>query len=135
MLDGRTVEVILQRASRGKLFVRVGEILEVPKVRGCSVLLLDYDTQTRPRIKGIRDRLNIAHVQVVQTKCYRSPGGHGWHCIVHIRGQWSRFQLIALQALCESDPDREAQNFYRAQIFGDKEWKKRGNVLFTNSKG
>jgi hypothetical protein len=134
-LNGRTCEIVLRKARSGKLFVRVGEILRVPQVSGQTVLLLDYDTERKPRIRGIKQRLSVAHVQYLRSECHRSPSGHGWHCLVYVRGRWSRFQRIALQAMLESDPDREAQNFYRAQIFTEKEWTERGNVLFTNQKG
>ena len=133
-LDGRPLEIILRRARDGKLSYRVGEILRVPQVSGETILLLDYDQTSKPRLSGIRFRLSEAGVRLLSAKCRRSPSGHGWHVITRVHGKWNRYQRIALQALLESDPTREAQNFYRAQIFSDKEWSQRGNVLFTNRK-
>ena len=133
-LDGGTLEVLLRAARDGRLSVRVGQILRVSPMRGTTILLLDYDSSNKPKIGAIRKRLSAAGVQLVRARLRRSPGGRGWHGILHVRGHWGAMETIALQAICESDPTREAANFYRAQIFGEKEWRARGNVLFVNTK-
>lgn len=135
ILSGNAAEILLKRARRGRLSFRVGEVLRVPKVQGCTTLLFDYDNcKRRPSIRGIRERLAGASVYLVQAKCSRSPSGKGWHVFAVVRGRWDRYQYIALTALCESDPERAAQEFTRAQIFGNKEFFARGSVFFKNQK-
>jgi hypothetical protein len=135
-LSNETAELFLTAAKNGTLTYRVGRILKVPKMRGQSVLLLDYDSGAdgrrlpRPRLRVIRERLSLAGVRLVQAEFHRSPSGLGWHGVLYIRGKFNRYQRLALAAILESDPDHIAIAFKRAQILDEKEFDSQGWLLF-----
>lgn len=134
ILKNDVAEFLLGRTAKGKLYYRVGEILRVPKVQGKTILLCDYDGCQRPSTKRIRQRLAGCGVHLLRSRIFRSPSRKGWHAVLLIRGEYQKFAVIALQSILESDPEREAQNFFRAQVLDEKTWRTKGNVLFTNQK-
>lgn len=114
--------------------LRVGRTWKLPILRGATWLACDYDGVQSVDEGAIRSRLSLCGVQVLRTIKRRSPGNHGIHVGVQVQGIFSRWQITALQAICQSDLTRESFNFRRALAAGsDAEWKK-FNVLFTESK-
>lgn len=114
--------------------LRVGRTWKLPILRGATWLALDYDGVQSVDERAIRSRLGLCGVQVLRTIKRRSPGNHGIHVGIQVQGIFSRWQITALQAICQSDLTRESFNFRRALAAGsDAEWKK-FNVLFTESK-
>lgn len=95
-----------------------------------TALLCDYDGTNKIYRRMMKRRLKIAGVEVVSIKHVISPSGFGIHAIVWVRGLFSRYERIALEAILESDPDKAAQDFRRAGQAG-KKWRENWHVLFT----
>lgn len=129
MLYRSDAEFLLEEVSRGRYKIRVGQLWQMPRLRGTSTLLLDYDNCKRINVRNIRRRLGQCQVFALRIRSCTSPGGAGIHVVVRIKGAYSPMALVALQAICESDPSREAQNFKRA-FLAEKKWGKHWNVLF-----
>lgn len=128
-------EAILKETRTGKLRFRCGRTWTLPVLRkGVSRLCCDYDGAKSVLCGEIVSRLSRCKVRVLRITKRRSPGGFGFHIVIVVEGNYNRFQCTALQAICESDPEREAANFRRALAAkSDAEWRK-FNVLFTESK-
>ena len=131
VLDRNDAEFLLEKVSDGKFKIRIGQIWKVPEVpRGETILLLDLDNcRKRPKRGNIRKRLNKCGVSALRILIRRSPSRTGYHGCIIVAGKYDKFQRIALQAICESDYEREAQNFRRAQLArpeGGDNW----NVLY-----
>jgi hypothetical protein len=98
-------------------------------LRGTTLLELDLDGCTGFSRKSIKRRLSKAGVPMLRIQARPSPGQKGFHVAVEIRGRFNPAAQIALQAILESDPDREAQNFRRA-LLADPKWKENWQVLY-----
>lgn len=117
-----------------KFQVRIGRTWKLPKMRGKTWLSLDYDGTQRVYIGAIRYRLRSCGMQVLQILKRRSPGNHGIHVRIQVESILNRWQIIALQAICQSDLTRECFNFRRGlAASSDEEWTK-FNVLFEKEK-
>jgi hypothetical protein len=130
VLSGADAEFLLEKVASGRYKIRIGQIWKMPELSGQSYLLLDLDNQKkRPNIGEIRRRISRCGLRVLQIQTRRSPSGTGFHCVVTIRGKHLRMERIALQAILESDFNREAENFKRAKL-ALPEWGENWNVLF-----
>lgn len=126
-------EFLFQKAKNGQLYFRVGQVWKIPKRKGMTALLCDYDGTNKIYHRMMKRRLKIAGVEVVSIKSVISPSGFGVHAIVWVRGRFSRYERIALEAILESDPDKAAQDFRRAGQAG-KQWRENWHVLFKKGK-
>jgi hypothetical protein len=133
VLDGADAEFLLDRVANGKFKIRIGQVWNMPVLRGQSYILLDLDNTTRVSRYGIRRRLAVCGLSIVSLHIRRSPSGTGYHVQIIVRGILSRFQRIAIQAICESDPTREANNFRRA-FLARREWQEDWNILYKGRK-
>lgn len=133
-LNADHAEFFLKRARDGKLQFRIGFVARVPKVQGETILPCDYDKCSRPNIKRAANRLRCAGVRLLRSRMHRSPGNDGWHVFYYVAGQWSKWQIIALQGILESDPARAAEDFRRAQCLTNKEFQEYGSILFEKAK-
>ena len=122
-------EFLLEMAKDGKLKIRVGQIWKVPERKGETCLQVDLDNCKAYSRGTIYARLRKAGVQPLRICSRISPGGQGLHLLIWIKGTFGRYQRVCLQLLCESDPEREAQNFRRAGLAG-KNWQENWQVLF-----
>lgn len=120
---------MLQEVERGRYKIRVGQIWHVPRLRGSTVLELDLDNTQGISRSAIRRRLSKAGMSVLRIRTKRSPSGRGYHVLVYVRGTFTPLARIALQAILESDPDREAQNFRRAML-ADPKWQGKWQALY-----
>lgn len=88
---------------------------------------LDIDNEGgQPLERG--DRLSLDRIQlllrragyrVVEHEVRRSPSGTGWHVVLTVRPRpKTPCEVVALQAICGSDPYREAMQMSRARWFG-----------------
>lgn len=86
--------------------------------RGQAALKLDFDTIRRPSLLNIFRLLRRAGYEETDWVVDRSPSGNGWHVIVHVFPRpKSPFEVVALQAICGSDVNREAMQMHRARTF------------------
>lgn len=130
VLDGSDAEFLLEKVANGQFKIRVGQVWKMPKMRGKTYLLLDLDNVRKPpKWRAVRKRLCKCGVRPLRIRFRRSPSGTGFHGIVLVAGTYSRIERIALQAILESDAEREAQNFRRAKL-ALPEWGENWNVLF-----
>lgn len=132
IIKGNDAEFLLREASNGKFYIRTGQIWRMPKMPGQTILLLDLDNCNRANWQNICRRLIQCGVRVLQIVITGSPGGNGLHVAIVIRGKFAAMHRVALQAICESDPAREAANFRRAML-RNKKWEENWNVLFTKN--
>ena len=102
---------------------------KVPERKGQTILLCDYDNCKAIDRITLFNRLRKAGVCPLRLHKRVSPGGKGLHVAIWVEGRFSRYQQVALQAILESDPEREAQNFRRAGLAGPR-WKENWNVFF-----
>lgn len=133
ILNGADAEFLLQQASKGKWSIRVGRIWKIPRTKGTSVILLDFDNCSTFDKHALIQRLNICGIKTIDIRKKKSPGGKGLHIAITVRGKLAPFAIVALQCICESDPIREAQNFRRALCMKGEQWMETGNVLFTTT--
>jgi hypothetical protein len=131
-LNQGDAEFLLSLAKDGRLLFRVGQIWKIPERKGETALLLDYDHTRKIDRSAIRKRLAQCGLVSKRILSRTSPGGDGIHAVVWVAGRLRKMDVVALQAILESDPQREAQNFRRAKQ--EKGWDKNWNVLFE-SKG
>lgn len=99
-----------------------------------ALVKLDYDAgDPIPFYMDLFSRLRRAGHTVQGWKVRRSPGGEGWHMkLVIDPPAETPTGLVALQALCGSDPHREASNLLRARALDDMpdDLRTRWNVLY-----
>lgn len=133
MLDNGDAEFLLEEVRNGRYKIRVGQVWAVPRLRGTSVVLLDFDNIRGVNARLLRKRIGQCGLQPVRIQTRRSPSKKGLHVRVWIKGRLSPVAIVAVQAICESDPAREAQNFRRAMM-ADPKWKRNWNVLYTGGK-
>jgi hypothetical protein len=131
ILNRSDAEFLLEQAANGKFRIRIGQIWSVSALPiGQSLLLLDLDNCNKPPDRrAIRKRISKCGLSVLQIKSKRSPSRTGYHVAITVAGKLSRIECVALQAICESDPHREAQNFRRARL-ALKDWRGDWNVLY-----
>lgn len=100
-----------------------------------ACLKLDIDRRRRvPDLFVIRRKCERAGYRVEGIAVRRSPSGRGWHVWVHVVPTPATLtEVVALQAICGSDPWREAATLYRAMRAWDTESRRMANVLYTPS--
>ena len=106
-------------------------------------LRVDYDSPGRGRqaplvpYRKIVARLLRAGYEVQEYTRRRSPGGRGWHVIIRLKPEpRDPMEVVALQAICGSDPLREASNVQRVRSLPGlgKFWGDKWNVLYGRLK-
>lgn len=103
---------------------------------GSRILKLDYDNGERLTDGDIISRLARAGFRTVKVDARLSPSGKGYHVRVQVEPDIrTPMETVALQAICGSDPFREASNFKRARVLSKvaKWWQVRWNVLYRAS--
>lgn len=133
LLTKNDAEFLLEEVSNGRFKIRIGQVWQMPRLRGRTILLLDHDNVRRISVRNIRTRLGQCAVRVLRIQCRRSPSGTGYHVLVWIAGVFSNMARIAMQSILESDAAREAQNFKRL-MQRDYRWKDEWQVLFKKGK-
>lgn len=129
LLNRGDAEFLLQEVRHGKFAFRVGQVWTIPQRKGVTFLLCDYDGVKKISKRTIRARLTKCGVVPESISIRVSPGGRGLHVVVRVVGKFNRWQIVALQAILESDPEREAQNFRRAGQAGPR-WGENWQALF-----
>lgn len=101
-----------------------------------EALYLDYDHIERNSDWLVNRRAFICwslHLCGVGWKCiaFRKTR-RGYHCVVRLCRNHTNLEIIALQAILESDPMREALNYMRATSTVEVSdfWKSRSNILY-----
>ena len=92
---------------------------------------LDIDKgMHRPKLHEIMRRLRRSGYKPVWMMETASPGGKGFHVVLALEPEPKTPQeVVAIQAILGSDPDREACNLRRAKIVhrASKYWRERWN--------
>ena len=86
-------------------------------------------------VDTIRRRIERAGYQIRETDMRPSPSGKGFHMLFHVTPRpKSAMEVVALQAICGSDPYREAMQMHRARSFPYAAvWMRNGwNVLYQS---
>lgn len=114
---------------------KLSEIGEVESVCDLRTILIDVDSPFRRRLVEIDRAIGRLHVPVVWVRYSRSSRG-GWHVVVRLRDAYPIGEIIAMQALCYSDRDREIFNLRRAIAYRQsgrrsRFWRERVNLLFS----
>lgn len=133
MLKHGDAEFLLQRASSGRLRIRVGQIWRIPERKGETLLYVDLDQCKACDRRTIRARLAKCGVVCKRILVRDSPGGNGLHIVVRIAGRFPKMDRVALQLILESDVERECQNFRRAKQ-ASAAWGPDWQVLFKRRK-
>lgn len=99
-------------------------------------LKIDVDGGRPLRLAVLVQRLARARRSMLRMAQRRSPSGKGWHLWVWVRpAPRSAQEVVALQLLCGSDPEREAYNLNRASLVDrgrvPRYWWRRWNVLYA----
>lgn len=104
------------------------------RVTGGHVLLLDVDALDKlVGVKAITNRLERAGYTIRDWKEKPSPSGRGIHVRILTHEEMrSPLEVVALQAICGSDPVREAFNVRRVRSLTrvPRWWSERWNVLY-----
>ena len=104
-------------------------------MRDAGPLKLDYDSDAeRVPLRQLRRRLQFAGYRIKAHAAKRSPSGRGWHVVLTTDPPiGTPMEVVALQAVCGSDPYREASNVLRARILPAVPpfWQQRWNVLYA----
>lgn len=99
---------------------------------------LDVDArQEPPDLQVVSQLLERAGYRVESWTQRSSPGGNGWHVIIEVVPRpTTAMEVVALQAICGSDPWREAISVVRARSFvkAPKFMRDRWNVLYRPDK-
>jgi hypothetical protein len=111
--------------------IKIGEIAMMDSD---NLLLLDYDTgEISERLEQIKYLLAIADVHY-RWYCVEASQSGAYHVIITLSEPMPLMARVCLQAICQSDPKREAINFFRARTeLGPrkKSWNKLKNILFS----
>lgn len=108
--------------------------------QGCIVLTrteatvrLDIDAGCpRPRLAVLSGLCRRAGYAIVALSERQSPGGKGWHLTLELEPRpRTMVEVVALQAICGSDPWREAVTLYRSREAWDAESRRMANVLYS----
>lgn len=105
------------------------------------VLKLDIDRSRRMPAWQLERLAAIVHLEIVDVKDERSPGGKGWHSWITVRSlddaRWRPTEIVALQLLFGSDVWREAYTLHRARLVEARQvapyWRTRWNVFYATS--
>lgn len=98
---------------------------------------LDVDEGHPPDLQVVSQLLERAGYRIETWTQQHSPGGTGWHVIIEVSPRpTTAMEVTALQAICGSDPWREAVNVVRARSFvkAPKFMRDRWNVLYRSDK-
>jgi hypothetical protein len=91
------------------------------------------DMREAPDIDRMARILARADRRITKFHYKRSPSGTGWHVWLHITPPAaSPMEIVALQAVCGSDPAREANNIHRVRNMHkvSQFWRDRWNTLY-----
>jgi hypothetical protein len=83
-----------------------------------AAVKVDIDDGDAPTIRTVTRLLRRAGYKPVALCVTRSPGGYGWHVVVHVSPRpKSPYEVIALQLILGGDRNREAMQMHRARSF------------------
>jgi hypothetical protein len=90
-------------------------------LRSDTTIRLDIDGPRPPSLPFLASRLRRAGFDGWRWVAYtRSPGGHGWHVTLQLRpAPATAMEVVAVQLLLGSDPNREACVLMRARALPD----------------
>lgn len=90
------------------------------KIDRMSLLRIDVDRDDRVlTLSELHGRLRRAGKRALWLLQERSRSLRGWHCTLRVSPPCRTLdELVALQAICGSDPYREANNLLRARQIG-----------------
>ena len=104
-------------------------------MRANTTLKIDWDDRTCPQSHRFARLLARAGYRLVGCAVRRSPSGRGWHVwLVTTPKPKSLQEVVALQAMCGSDPWREAMTLFRANHATTPKMREMANVLYTPCK-
>lgn len=98
-------------------------------------LMLDIDSLDGPDWLTIQRRIERAGFELVDSYGHRSRTG--WHAWIMVDPAPSPVEAVALQAICGSDPAREACNLARVRVCDEAGpwWAARWNTFYSLPKG
>lgn len=98
-----------------------------------ATVRLDIDAgRPRPTVSQLTGLMRRAGYRIVALSERRSPGGKGWHLTLTLDPKpRTMVEVVALQAICGSDPWREAVTLYRSREAWDAESRRLANVLYS----
>jgi hypothetical protein len=102
--------------------------------RDQSAVKVDIDAGDPPTIRTVTRLLRRAGYKPVAMTTNRSPGGNGWHVVVHVSPRpKSPYEVIALTLILGGDVNREAMQMHRARgFFRVRGWMRDAwNVLYV----
>lgn len=105
--------------------------------RAQAEIKLDVDEGHPPDLQVVSQLLERAGYRIEGWTQQHSPGGTGWHVLIEVSPRpHTAMEVVALQAICGSDPWREAVNVLRARAFpkAPKFMRDRWNVLYRPDK-
>ena len=83
-----------------------------------SVVKLDFDVAKEPDMEPIWQLLRRAGYTAVDVLVKRSPSKRGWHMLLVLDPRpRTAMEVVAIQAVLGSDPQREAMQLARARAF------------------
>lgn len=98
-----------------------------------TVLKIDIDAgRDLPTLATLTRRLRFAGKRPLWLAQERSRSGRGWHLWLAVTPKCSEMETVALQAVCGSDPAREANNVLRVNQlpYVSAFWRDRWNVFY-----
>ena len=116
-------------ALRFEKFGLIDAVSDYPQGHAC---FMDYDKDTLlptiPQLYSLFRVLGLRPIAVVYKKSKR-----GWHIVAVFPEKYKPMELVAIQAICGSDPMREALNWVRASQPGQLRgfWGRRWNILYS----
>lgn len=98
-----------------------------------ATVRLDIDAgHERPRLVDLVGLCKRAGYAIVALSERRSPGGKGWHLTMELDPRpRTMVEVVALQAICGSDPWREAVTLYRSREAWNADSRRLANVLYA----
>lgn len=96
--------------------------------------LLDYNTRAAPRLAWMWAVCRIVGLRARWIRTDRTR--RGWHVVIEFSERFTNGELVALQAILESDKRREALNLMRVIAIRKYPhmphyWKTRWNILYA----
>lgn len=122
---GNDFKISARLLSSEREFRTWGEIAEFTSTH---TALLDFDG---PKAIGMLNLFGICRLvglRPIWTQYRRTK--RGWHCIIRFHEPLLPAEIVALQAVCGSDPKREALNLARVRSCYNHHGKKRWNILY-----
>jgi len=106
----------------------------IEEIHRSDTLLLDWDHRGLGGLpRRVESGLRIAEIRPLWIRYDRTK--HGWHAVIRLRRDFSRAEIVALQAIAGSSWEREAMNFRRhlqmKKCPAPKFWRERFNVLYS----